>query len=111
MVDRSPESLGGGIAGLGRQRASGLGVDTRVAELRFVYVVLIIREEGVAGEQRVNEVRGGRVVLVPGEEPGLYPVAGVAEHAPVGAHVRYYSQRCAVSEPVENRHEVAGRAR
>src|SRR6516165_4636310 len=56
-VDGSPASCGcGGIAWPGCQRALGLGVDLRVAELRLVEVVLIVGQEGGAGEQRVDEV-------------------------------------------------------
>src|SRR6266851_4377918 len=78
-----------------------LGVGLRVAEFRLVEVVWIVGEEGAAGEQRVDEVGGCRVVLVPGEESGLYPVAGVAKQAPVaGGGCR--AQRCPVSDLVEN---------
>src|SRR5215469_12158183 len=97
-VDGSPAGCGcGGVAGLGCQCALGLGVDLRVAEFRLVDVVGIAGEEGGAGEQRADEVGGRRVVLVPGEEPGLDPVAGVAERGPVAAGA-CGAQRCPVAE-------------
>src|SRR5258708_34607243 len=82
-VDGSPGTCGcGGIDRLGCQCAVRLGVGLRVAEFRLVEVVRIVGEEGAAGEQRVDEVGGCRVVLVPGGESGLDPGGGGGQQAP-----------------------------
>ena len=57
VVDACPERPGrAGIVGLERESLGDLGVDPVVAELGGVDVAQVVREEGLAGQQRADEV-------------------------------------------------------
>src|SRR6516162_91216 len=95
VVQRNPRRLvddfavDGGPANRGRARAAslggqclpGLGIDLVVAELSVVDIASVAGNVGIAREHGVDEVRWRWVVLNPAEEPGLYAVTGVPQHA------------------------------
>src|SRR6266705_946106 len=77
VIDLGPDVVGG--RGVGDPEVLGLGhlrLDGLVAERGYVRARVAARVDAAAAEQRVQEVRRSRVVLVPGG-PGDVPLLGV----------------------------------
>jgi hypothetical protein len=84
-VDVRPEQPGGvGRVGLGGEGVPELRVYPGTAELAVVQVGGIARDEGVAAEQRAEEVPWRGVILIPVELADLNLVARIVDRIPVG---------------------------